>query len=108
MSKDVSSKITFKSYNQRKQWLLPPSLEELVPVGHLVRVVSKTVDELNIEKVFAKYNKRGGASRYHPVMLLKALIYCYLTGSYRGRSEKLIHSMNYQLNFAAGLLNFPV
>ena len=85
MSKGVSSKITFKPYNQNEQWLLPPSLEELVPAGHLVRVVSKTVDELNIEKIFAKYSKGGGASRYHPVMLLKALIYCYLTGSYSSR-----------------------
>ncbi|EEV20820.1 hypothetical protein TREVI0001_1676 [Treponema vincentii ATCC 35580] len=51
MSKGVSSKITFKAYNQREQWLLPPSLEELVPAGHLVRVVGKTVDELNIEKI---------------------------------------------------------
>ena len=39
MSKGVSSKITFKAYTQREQWLLPPSLEELVPAGHLVRSV---------------------------------------------------------------------
>ena len=85
MSKGVSSKITFKTYNQREQWFLPPSLEELVPAGHLVRVVSKTVDELNIEKIFAKYSKGEGASCYHPVMLLRALIYCYLTGNYSSR-----------------------
>ena len=34
MSKGVSSKITCKPYNQREQWLLPSSLEELVPDGH--------------------------------------------------------------------------
>ena len=31
MSRGVSDKITYKPYNQGEQWLLPPSLEELVP-----------------------------------------------------------------------------
>ena len=69
MSRGVSDKITFKAYSQDEQWLLPPSLDELVPQNHFVRIVSKTVDELNIEKVFAKYTKGGGA-REVPVGLL--------------------------------------
>ena len=88
MSRGVSDKITFKPYNQNEQWLLPPSLDELVPQNHFVRIVSKTVDELNIEKVFAKYTKVGGASRYNPVMLLKVMIYCYMTGSYRNHCRR--------------------
>ena len=55
MSRGVSDKITFKPYSQTEQWLLPPSLDELVPENHFVRIVSKTVDELRIEDVFAKY-----------------------------------------------------
>ena len=85
MSRGVSDKITFKPYNQNEQWLLPPSLDELVPENHFVRIVSKTVEELRIEDVFAKYTKGGGASRYNPVMLLKVLIYCYMTGTYSSR-----------------------
>lgn len=85
MSRGVSEKITYKPYNQKEQWLLPPSLEELVPENHFVRIVSKTVDELRIEEVFAKNTKGGGASRYHPVMLLKVLIYSYMTGIYSSR-----------------------
>ena len=85
MSRGVSDKITFKPYNQNEQWLLPPSLDELVPENHFVRIVSKTVDELRIEEVFAKYTKGGGASRYNPVMLLKVLVYCYMTGTYSSR-----------------------
>ena len=57
----------------------------MIPQNHLVRTVSKTVDELNIEKIFAKYTKGGGASRYNPVMLLKVMIYCYMTGVYSSR-----------------------
>ena len=82
MSRGVSDKITYKPYNQGEQWLLPPSLEELVPQNHFVRIVSKTVDELEIEEVFARNTKGGGASRYNPIMLLKVLIYCYMTGIY--------------------------
>lgn len=58
MSRGVSNKITYKPYSQNEQWLLPPSLDELVPENHFVRIVSKTVDELRIEKVFAKINER--------------------------------------------------
>ncbi len=73
MSRGVSDKITYKPYNQGEQWLLPPSLDELFPQNHFVRIVSKTVDELEIEEVFARNTKGGGASRYNPVMLLKAM-----------------------------------
>lgn len=56
-----------------------------VPENHFVRTVSKTVDELDIEKIFAKNTKGGGASRYNPIMLMKVLIYCYMTGTYSSR-----------------------
>mgnify|MGYP003298250238 CR=1 FL=1 len=61
MSRGVSDKITYKPYNQDEQWLLPPSLYELVPQNHFVRIVSKTVDELEIEEIkeaAAKINER--------------------------------------------------
>ncbi|MDY5885465.1 MAG: IS1182 family transposase, partial [Treponema sp.] len=37
------------------------------------------------EEVFARNTKGGGASRYNPIMLLKVLIYCYMTGTYSSR-----------------------
>ena len=89
MSRGVSDKITYKPYNQGEQWLLPPSLDELVPQNHFVRIVSKTVDELEIEEVFARNTKGGGASRYNPIMLLKVLIYCHMTGTYSSPQKKL-------------------
>ena len=54
MSRGVSDKITYKPYNQGEQWLLPPSLGELVPKNHFVRIVSKTVDELETEESKSK------------------------------------------------------
>lgn len=85
MPKGISDKIIFKPYDQTQQWLIPPSIDELVPNPHLVRVVSETIDELNLEAVLKKYTKGGGASRYHPVMLLKVLVYGYMSGVYSSR-----------------------
>ncbi len=85
MPKGISDKITFKPYDQTQQWLIPPSLDDLVPKPHLVRVVSETIDEMNLESILKKYTKGGGASRYHPVMLLKLIVYGYMSGVYSSR-----------------------
>ena len=87
MSRGVSDKITYKPYNQGGQWLLPPSLDEMVPQNHFVRIVSKTVDELEIEEVFTRNTKGGGASRYNPVMLLK--VNCLWTDKRQSGIQKL-------------------
>ena len=40
------------------QWLLPPSLDELVPQNHFVRIVSKTVDETRNRRSICPKHKR--------------------------------------------------
>lgn len=82
--KKAKSKQVFKPYQQHQAMLLPPSLEELIPPQHLVRVVNNTIDKLNIEPLLATY-KGDGTSAYHPLMLLKVLIYAYLTKTYASR-----------------------
>jgi transposase len=52
--------------------LMPPSLGKLIQEGHLVRVVNRVVDKINISALIQKY-KGGGTSVYHPRMMLKAL-----------------------------------
>ena len=66
--------ITFKPYTMEQPSLLPPSLDELIPAQHLVRVVNRVVEELDIEPLLAKY-KGGGTSSYHPRMMLKVIVY---------------------------------
>lgn len=63
----------------------PASVDELVPDIHLVRVVSQTSDEMNLEPILKKDTKGGGASRYHPVMLLKVVVFGYMSGIYSSR-----------------------
>jgi len=43
------NRVTFKPYTMDQPALLPPTLDELVPKEHLVRVVNQTIEELNID-----------------------------------------------------------
>jgi len=74
--KKGNNKVTFKPYTMDQPSLLPASLEELIPEDHLVRVVNRVMDELDLEQVLNEY-KGGGTSSYHPRMMLKVLVYAY-------------------------------
>ena len=65
-------KPTFKPYNSDQLSLLPPSLDELIPENHVVRVVRDVIDQLDIDPILKKY-KGGGASSFHPKLMLKIL-----------------------------------
>ena len=84
------AKITFKSYNQNDNLLLPPCLGDYLPQNHKARVVSAIIDRLDISEIERSY-KGGGTSGYHPRMLLKVVVYAYLNNVYSGRKmEKLL------------------
>lgn len=63
---------------------LPPTLEELIPADHTVRVVNDVINAINIEPLLKAYHVRGG-SNYHPLLLLKVLVYGYVTNIYSSR-----------------------
>jgi transposase len=77
MPKGISDTPTFKPYVVGQGELIPPTADELIPENHLVRIVNATLDQLDLAPVLAQYSG-GGASRYHPLMLLKVLVYGYL------------------------------
>jgi transposase len=74
----------FKPYQQQQLMLLPPSLEELVPKGHVVRVVDDVINKISLEPLNAAYYLTGPAS-YHPQMLLKVLVFGYMSNIYSSR-----------------------
>jgi len=84
MRKRHPKNIVFKAYEQDQLQLLPPSLEELIPDNHLVRVVNQAIERMDIDFLIASY-KGGGTSSYHPRMLLKVLIYAYTQRIYSSR-----------------------
>ncbi|NPV12327.1 MAG: IS1182 family transposase [Ignavibacteria bacterium] len=74
----------FKEYNQAQLKLLPPSLDELIPPKHIVRVINRIVENMNIKVLEATY-KGGGASAYDPRMMLKVVIYSFVSKIYSVR-----------------------
>ena len=78
------NQVVFKPYEQDQMWLLPPSLGELIPPNHIVRLVSDAIDGMDMSTILQAY-EGGGASNYHPKMLLKALIYGYIEKLYSSR-----------------------
>ena len=75
----------FLPYAQDQQFLLPPSLDEWVREDSLERFVSDVLDHLDAEgrlrPFYATYRSDGwGHPAYHPVMLLKVLVYGYVIG----------------------------
>ena len=67
-------------YTPEQLLLLPPNLEELLPEGHLARIISLAVDKLDINNIIRKYNSIEGRPAYHPAMMLKIIFYSYTKG----------------------------
>jgi len=81
---NVRTKVVFKDYSPNQLLLLPPSLEDMIDTNHAVRVVNQVIDNLDIDALIRKY-KGGGCSSYHPRLLLKLLVYGYLTNLFSSR-----------------------
>ena len=78
------AKLAIKSDNRKQNLLLPPSLDELVPENHMVRVVDAVIDRLDISDILSTY-RGGGNSAFHPKMMLKVLVFAYLSNVYSSR-----------------------
>ncbi len=98
-------KPTFKPYDQHQLLMLPPSLGELVPVGHPARVVNDVIDRIHIKPLMDAYEVRGTSS-YHPLLLLKLLVYGYVSNIYSSR--KLEAACKENVNFMwLTAMNYP-
>lgn len=63
---------------------MPPSIDELIDTNHPVRTISQIIEGLDIDPLLKKY-KGGGTSSYHPRMLLKVVVYAYISNVYSSR-----------------------
>ncbi len=96
MAKGPVLRPVFKAYHQRQAMLLPPSLDELIAAAHPVRIVDEVLSKIDIQPLIRQY-KTGGASNYHPGMLLKVLVYAYINNIYSSRKieEALQQNIHY-------------
>jgi len=83
----------FRAYDPHQVFLLPPSIDDWLPEGHLARFVSELVDEvLDLESFMASYTEARGFPPYDPRLMLKLLLYGYVTGVRSSRKiEKRCH-----------------
>ena len=72
---------TYLPYEPDQQLLLPAALQEWLPDDHLAYFISDVVDQLDMSKVTARYEReRRGGPPYHPRMMVKVLLYGYCVG----------------------------
>ena len=78
---------TFRPYSLDQQLLLPPDMRSWLPEGDLALFVSDVVDELDLSDIYAAYESGEGRGQppYHPVMMVKLLLYGYCIGTVSSR-----------------------
>jgi transposase len=77
---------TFRAWDVDQAWLLPPSVHQFVPPGHLAHFVRDTVREaLDLSAITGVYKAEQGQPPYHPGMLVALLLYGYSRGIYSSR-----------------------
>ena len=91
---------TFRPWDVDQVWLLPPSIQELVPPGHLSHFVRETVrDGLDLSAILGSYAEERGYPPYHPGMMVALLLYAYSQGIYSSR--RIARGCEERLDFAA-------
>lgn len=71
----------FRPFDPDQVMIVPPSLDEWLPEGHLARFIAEIVDgELDLSRFYASYAKAKGFPPYDPRLMVRVLIYGYCVG----------------------------
>ena len=85
------SKVVFKELAGTQPTLFPQNILDKIAPNHPVRLVNEVVDNLDISCILSQY-RGGGASSFHPRMMIKVLFYSYLSNVYSCRKiERALH-----------------
>jgi len=78
--------VNLREVERDQLYLMPPSIADWLPDGHLAWFVLDGVGELDLSAFYASQREdgRGGAS-YHPAVMLAVLVYAYCTGERSSR-----------------------
>jgi transposase len=78
----------FLSCDREQELLLPPSLREWLPEGHLAWFLIDAVAQLDLAPFYAAYRDDGhGRAAHDPAMMVALLLYAYATGR---RSSRVV------------------
>jgi transposase len=72
----------FRDCNLDQMLLLPASLHDWLPEGHLARFVAEVVETLDLSTIYAPYEEGDGRglAAYDPRMMVRLLLYGYCRG----------------------------
>ncbi len=100
---------SYLPYEPDQDFLLPLSLSEWLPEGHLAYFISDSVDSMDLSAFHERYEQGGPRNHpFHPGMMVKVLLYAYATGVFSSRkiAAKLHEDVAFRLlaacNFPAG------
>ena len=74
----------FNPVTTEQLFLLPPSIEDFIPAGHLARVINDEVETIDVTEIESRYSFLG-QKNYPPHLWLKLLFYGYSIGVRSGR-----------------------
>src|SRR5215207_1890986 len=90
----------FIGLDREQTFLMPPSVRDWVPEGHLVWTVLESVEQLDLAAFYAEYRADGhGRPAYEPSMMVALLLYAYARGnrSARGIERACVEDVAYRV-----------
>ena len=84
----------FRTCSLDQPFFLSPDLQDWIPERHLARWIAVVVDALDLSAILSQYGRKDGRGKaaWHPVMLVRLLIYGYAVGV---RSSRAIEKATY-------------
>lgn len=98
---------TYRPYEPNQILLLPPSVSDWLPDGHLAHFINDAVDALDLSALHARYEGDGRRNMpFDPAMLVKVVLYGFASGvvSSRQVARKLHEDVAFRVLAAE---NFP-
>lgn len=91
---------TFRPWAVEQNMLLPPSVQDFVPAGHLAPFVRDLVrEEMDLSAILEAYSEERGYPPYDPVMMTALLLYSYCQGI--SSSRKIARACEERVDFMA-------
>jgi transposase len=90
----------FIACDRDQPFLMPPSLLDWVPEGHLVWTILGAVEEMDLGAFYGAYRADGhGRPAYEPAMMVALLLYAYARGnrSSRGIERECVEDVAYRV-----------
>lgn len=91
-----------RPYVRGQDWLLPPSLGELIPADHVVRFIASFVDSLDLTGMGIRSTQEMGAPAYSARVLVAAWIYGFMTRLRSSRKIEVAAQENIPLMWLLG------